>query len=114
MIIGVVVILWTMDTIKKEIDMKRKDERKIELKKLYQEGYNAGLAGKDVNFCPDKTYMNERKWKEGYDDGKEMLEKIKQEEKEKEAEKEFENTVRKIVRETLSEMKIILELKMEK
>lgn len=91
--------------------MKRKDERKLELKKLYQEGYNAGLAGKDKQFCPDKTYMNERKWIEGYEDGKEMLERIKQEEKEKEVEKEFENKVRKIIRETLNEMKIILELK---
>lgn len=93
--------------------MKRKDERKIELKKLYQEGYNAGLAGKNVNSYPDRTYMNERKWKEGYLDGKEMREKIKQEEEEKEAEKEFENMVRKIVREELSEMKIILEFKRE-
>lgn len=93
--------------------MKRKDERKLELKKLYQDGYNAGLAGKSIQSCPDKTYMNERKWMEGYLDGAEMRKKIGREEKEKEVEKEFENKIRKIVRETLNEMKIILELKQE-
>lgn len=79
-------------------------ERREELKRLYREGYEAGLNGKDISFCPDKTYMNERKWMEGFEDGKEMREKIKQEEEEKEAEKEFENKVRKIVMEMFSEL----------
>lgn len=46
--------------------MSRKDERKKEIEKLFEEGYAACYAGKHIQTCPHK-YMDEMHWVEGFE-----------------------------------------------